>query len=92
MEGSYDAQLGDGSVLTPIVEAGMRYDAGHAEEGFGAELGGGVRYVKPEWGLDGDGERPFRAGASGPRLPGVGAARFTAVESGVPAGWGRRWA
>ena len=51
VEGSYDAQLGDGSVLTPIVEAGMRYDAGHAEEGFGAELGGGVRYVKPEWGL-----------------------------------------
>ena len=51
VEGSYDAQLGDGSVLTPMVEAGMRYDAGHAEEGFGAELGGGFRYVKPEWGL-----------------------------------------
>ena len=51
VEGSYDAHLGDGSVLTPMVEAGMRYDAGHAEEGFGAELGGGVRYVKPEWGL-----------------------------------------
>ena len=51
LEGSYDAQLGDGSVLIPMVEAGMRYDAGHAEEGFGAELGGGVRYVKPEWGL-----------------------------------------
>ena len=51
VEGSYDAQLGDGSVLIPMVEAGMRYDAGHAEEGFGAELGGGVRYVKPEWGL-----------------------------------------
>ena len=51
VEGSYDAQLGDGSVLIPMVEAGMRYDAGQAEEGFGAELGGGVRYVKPEWGL-----------------------------------------
>ena len=51
LEGSYDAQLGDGSVLIPMLEAGMRYDAGHAEEGFGAELGGGVRYVKPEWGL-----------------------------------------
>ena len=51
LEGSYDAHLGDGSVLIPMVEAGMRYDAGHAEEGFGAELGGGVRYVKPEWGL-----------------------------------------
>lgn len=46
-----NAQLGDGSMLTPTVEAGMRYDAGHAEEGLGAELGGGMRYVKPEWGL-----------------------------------------
>ena len=51
LEGSYEAQLGDGSVLTPTVEAGMRYDAGHAEEGLGAELGGGMRYVKSEWGL-----------------------------------------
>ena len=51
LEGTYDAQLGDGSVLTPAVEAGMRYDAGHAEEGLGAELGGGMRYVKSEWGL-----------------------------------------
>ena len=50
-EGSYDAYLGDGSVLIPMVEAGVRYDAGHAEEGVGMELGGGVRYVKPEWGL-----------------------------------------
>ena len=50
-EGSYEAQLGDGSVLTPVVEAGVRYDVGHAEEGLGAELGGAVRYHKPEWGL-----------------------------------------
>ncbi len=50
-EGSYAAPLGDGSVLTPVVAAGVRYDVGHAEEGLGAELGGGVRYHKPEWGL-----------------------------------------
>lgn len=50
-EGSFIAQLGDGSMLTPAVEAGVRYDAGHADEGLGAELGGGVRYVKPDWGL-----------------------------------------
>lgn len=50
-EVSYLAQLGDGSVLTPVVEAGVRFDSGHAEEGIGAELGGGVRYYKPEWGL-----------------------------------------
>ena len=51
VEGTYDAQLGDGSLLTPTAEAGVRYDAGHAEEGLGAELGGGMRYLKPEWGL-----------------------------------------
>ena len=50
-EGSYIAQLGDGSMLIPAVEAGVRYDAGHADEGLGAELGGGLRYVKPDWGL-----------------------------------------
>ena len=50
-ESSYLARLGDGSMLTPAVEAGVRYDAGHADEGLGAELGGGVRYVKPDWGL-----------------------------------------
>ena len=33
-------------------------------------------------GTDGDGERPLCAGPSGPRLPGVGAARVAAVESG----------
>ena len=50
-EGSYRAQLADGSVLTPVVEAGVRFDRGHAETGFGGELGGGVRYVQPAWGL-----------------------------------------
>ena len=50
-EGSYRAQLADGSVLTPVVEAGVRLDRGHAETGFGGELGGGVRYVQPAWGL-----------------------------------------
>ena len=50
-EGSYRAQLADGSVLTPVVEAGVRYDRGHAETGFGGELGGGVRYVQPALGL-----------------------------------------
>ena len=50
-EGSYRAQLADGSVLTPVVEAGVRFDRGHVETGFGGELGGGVRYVQPAWGL-----------------------------------------
>jgi hypothetical protein len=50
-EGSYRAQFADGSALTPVVEAGVRFDRGHAETGFGGELGGGVRYVQPAWGL-----------------------------------------
>ena len=50
-QGSYDAQLGDGSVLVPMVQTGVRYDVGHAEEGFGAEVGGGARFFKPQWGL-----------------------------------------
>ena len=51
VEGAYEAHLGDGSMLVPMVETAVRYDIGHAEEGFGAEVGGGVRYLKPEWGL-----------------------------------------
>ena len=50
-QGSYDAQLGDGSVLVPMVQTALRYDIGHAEEGFGAEVGGGARFFKPQWGL-----------------------------------------
>ena len=50
-QGSYDAQLGDGSMLVPMVQTGVRYDIGHAEEGFGAEVGGGVRFYQPQWGL-----------------------------------------
>ena len=50
-QGSYDAQLGDGSLLVPMVQTGLRYDIGHAEEGFGAEVGGGARFFQPQWGL-----------------------------------------
>ena len=50
-QGSYEAQLGDGSMLVPMVQTGVRYDIGHAEEGFGAEVGGGARFYHPQWGL-----------------------------------------
>ena len=36
----------------PSVELGARYDGGDAETGLGAELGGGLRYTHPGWGLD----------------------------------------
>jgi len=51
LQGSYEAQLGDGSMLVPMVQTGVRYDIGHAEEGFGAEVGGGARFYHPQWGL-----------------------------------------
>ena len=42
---------GPASVLTPSLEVGGRYDGGAAETGAGLEVGGGVRYAHPAWGL-----------------------------------------
>ena len=50
-EGSYQLDFGPGGVLTPVLETGVRYDFGDAETGFGAELGGRLRYAYPAWGL-----------------------------------------
>ena len=86
-EGSYDAYLGDGSVLIPMVEAGVRYDAGHAEEG--GRYGTGRRRALRETGvgIGGDRKRPLRARPPGSRLPGVGPARVGAPESGSVGTW-----
>ena len=51
LEGSGNADLGPAGSLSPSLELGLRHDAGDAEKGFGAELGGGLRYVNAEWGL-----------------------------------------
>ena len=40
-----------GSRLEPRVELGMRWDSGTAEQGLGAELGGGLAYTRTDWGL-----------------------------------------
>ena len=40
-----------GSRLEPRAELGVRWDSGTAEEGFGAELGGGLAYTRTDWGL-----------------------------------------
>ena len=42
LEGAWTVWLGDGSVLTPVLEVGLRHDGGDAETGFGADLGGGL--------------------------------------------------
>ena len=51
LEGSRPFRLGDGSVLTPSVEIGMRRDGGDAETGFGADIVAGVAWSDPKRGL-----------------------------------------
>ena len=51
LAGSVDALRGPAGVLTPALEVGARYDGGAAETGAGLELGGGLRYAYPAWGL-----------------------------------------
>ena len=45
LEGSASIALANGGVLTPTVEAGLRYDGGDAETGAGVEFGGGLAYA-----------------------------------------------
>ena len=51
LAGSLGVPLGVAGVLTPSFEVGVRHDGGDAETGTGLEVGGGVRYVYPAWGL-----------------------------------------
>ena len=51
LDGSVDVLRGPGGVLTPSLQVGGRYDGGDAETGVGLEVGGGLRYSYPEWGL-----------------------------------------
>ena len=51
LDGSLGVPLGVAGVLTPSLEVGVRHDGGDAETGTGLEVGGGVRYVYPAWGL-----------------------------------------
>ena len=51
LEGSVDVLRGPGGVLTPTLEVGARYDGGAAETGAGLEVGGGLSYAYPAWGL-----------------------------------------
>ena len=51
LEGSRSFEVGDGGVLTPTLEAGLRQDGGDAETGTGIELGGGLAWTDPARGL-----------------------------------------
>ena len=53
-EGSREFALSGGLSFTPSVELGMRFDGGDGETGAGVELGGGVDYAYPAWGLSAD--------------------------------------
>ena len=45
LEGTRAFDLGDGAVLTPGLELGLRHDGGDAETGAGVELGGRVSFA-----------------------------------------------
>ena len=50
IEGSWAFRLG-GTDITPRLETGLRHDGGDAETGFGIEVGGGIAWTVPRWGL-----------------------------------------
>ncbi len=50
LEGSWPFRLG-GSGITPRLEVGVRHDGGDAETGFGVEVGGGIGWLYPRFGL-----------------------------------------
>ena len=53
-EGAREFALAGGLSFTPSVELGVRFDGGDGETGAGVELGGGLDYAYPAWGLSAD--------------------------------------
>ena len=51
LSGQHRRTLANDALLSPSFEAGLRYDDGDAETGFGMELGGGLGYADPVLGL-----------------------------------------
>ena len=51
LSGRHQRVFANDALLTPTLELGLRYDDGAAETGFGMEIGGGVQYADPAWGL-----------------------------------------
>ena len=51
LEAGRSFALGEGTVLTPALELGLRHDGGDAETGTGVEVGGRIRYTDAGSGL-----------------------------------------
>ena len=51
LDGGYRLALAGGGTLEPTVEVGVRHDGGHAETGYGMDLGGGLAWSDPALGL-----------------------------------------
>ena len=51
LEWSWQRPQADGGHLIPELQLGMRYDGGNAQDGYGLELGGGLRREWPARGL-----------------------------------------
>ncbi|MCY4440247.1 MAG: hypothetical protein OXE53_08565 [Deltaproteobacteria bacterium] len=51
LEGTWHAPAAGAGGLVPRFEIGMRHDGGDAETGFGTDVGGGLAWEEPSWGL-----------------------------------------
>ena len=51
LDGGYSRRLASGGTLEPSVQLGLRHDGGDGMTGSGVEVGGTLRYLKPEDGL-----------------------------------------
>ena len=107
LEGSRAFALGEGAVLTPGLEVGVRHDGGDAETGSGIEVGGRISYTDAGSGLtveanartliahEDSGYREWGAGGSvrlDPGVSGRGLSLTVAPEWGTPSsGVDRLW-
>ena len=107
LEAGRSFALGEGAVLTPALELGLRHDGGDAETGTGVEVGGRIRYTDAGSGLtveanartlvahEDSGYREWGAGGSvrlGPGASGRGLSLALAPVWGTPSsGVDRLW-
>ena len=49
LESERQRMLASGGTITPVLEAGLRYDSGDGESGLGAVLGAGIRHNLDGW-------------------------------------------
>ena len=54
LAGTHVFALGGGGSLSPEAELGVRWDGGAGATGLGLELGGGLGFAEPAWGLAAD--------------------------------------